>query len=82
MTYKSLQVLRTAKSLRNVKGHPVAKGTRVVVVNVKDGVVTARQENKLRITGAPTDFIKTHRGRPKTSAAAPVKVKKVAEKVK
>lgn len=79
--YNSLQVLRTAKALRNVKGHPVAKDTRVVVINVTDGVVLARQDNKIRLQGAPSDFVKTHRGRPSNAsqAAAPAKEKQKAK---
>jgi len=75
MTFNALQVLRTANpKLRNAKGHPVKLGTRVVVVNVKDGVVTTRLESKIRVLGESKDFTTTKRGRP-TKAQAEAKAK-------
>lgn len=81
MTFKALQVLRTANpKLRNAKGHPVKLGTRVVVVNVKDGVVTTRLESKIRVLGEAKDFTTTKRGRPtKAEAEKGPKAKAAAE---
>ena len=64
----SLQVLRLTESVRNAKGHPVKAGSRVVVVNVKDGQVKARygtSKADYRYLVAPvTAFTKSVRGRP------------------
>jgi hypothetical protein len=70
MTFKLLQRLRIASTgVRNTLGHPVKQGTRVVVVNIKDGKVTARLGGRgsARVIAAPDAFEMTHRGRPKTA---------------
>ena len=75
MTFKSLQVLRTTDSLRNEKGHPIAIGTRVVVIKQDGDTIVARRADRpagvtgrlLRITGTTTQFAQTFRGRPKGS---------------
>lgn len=69
--FKSLQVLRTKIPAR-VKDFRLRPGTRVVVVNFKDGVITARvQDNTinpnaqgLHLTLTPSDVEGTRRGRP------------------
>ena len=73
--FNSLQVLRTTKALRNLKGHPVAKGTRVVVIHVEDGKALVRTANKLRIEAPVSAFEKTFRGRPTKAAQAAAKAK-------
>lgn len=66
--FKSLQVLRLTESVRNTKGHPVKAGSRVVVVNVKDGEVKARygtSKADYRYLTAPVSaFRASVRGRP------------------
>ena len=71
--FKPQQVLRTTQSLRTGSSprQTVPKGARVVVVNVKDGLVTVRPQDKagepaseLRLTAKPAMFEITHRGRP------------------
>ena len=69
--FKSLQVLRTKIPAR-VKDFRLRPGTRVVVVNFKDGVITARVQDStinpnaqgLHLTLTPADVEGTSRGRP------------------
>lgn len=71
--FKPQQVLRTTQSLRTGTSprQTVSKGARVVVVNVKDGLVTVRPQAKagepateLRVTAKPAMFEVQRRGRP------------------
>lgn len=72
MSFKSLQVLKLAQSIRT-SAEPrvtVPKGTRVVVVNTKDGVITVRVANtepsaKTRLIVTSAQVEQTFRGRPK-----------------
>lgn len=72
--FKTLQVLRLTEQVRNTKGHPVKVGSRVVVVNVKDGVVKARygtDKTDYRYITAPVNvFAASVRGRPVGSGKA------------
>ena len=69
--FKPLQVVLTTKPLCDLKGHPIAVGTRVVVINVKDSTVTARGKRRpsptkraYRIVGHTDAFAVLKRGRP------------------
>lgn len=76
MSFKPLQVLRTKVATR-VKDFRLGVGTRVVVINFKDGVITARVQDKsknegaqgLRLSLTPEQVEMTHRGRPKLEKA-------------
>jgi hypothetical protein len=70
--FRSLQVLRTSESVRTGteprKSFP--KGTRVRVVNFKDGVLTVRTEDKrfenaVRLSLKTSQVEQTFRGRPR-----------------
>jgi len=74
-TFKSLQVLRTKVATR-VKDFRLGVGTRIVVVNFKDGVITARvadpakeKAKGVRLTLKPTEVETTQRGRPRKEDA-------------
>jgi len=84
--FKPLQVVHTTKSLRNLKGQPVAIGTRVTVINVKGSIVTARgdkrpspTERAYRIVGPVEAFAPTKRGRKATKKGKRTKAPVVAE---
>jgi hypothetical protein len=66
--FKTLQVVRLTQSVRNTLGHPLKAGSRVVVVNVTDGVVKARygtSKADYRYIKAPVNaFVASVRGRP------------------
>lgn len=74
-SFKPLQVLRTLVEQRrgNIR---LSKGTRVVVVHFKDGVIEARVQDsakspeaqKLRLQLTPSQVERTFRGRPKIEA--------------
>lgn len=81
MPFKPLQVVRTTTPLQNSKGHKVPVGTRLVVVHVKDGTVTARgdkrpspDEQAYRIVGPIEAFTPSARGRPATKKAKKVEI--------
>lgn len=70
MAFKSLQVLRLTQPVRT-GSEPRAtfpKGTRVVVINTKDGVITVRTSDKTRLSVSATQVEKTFRGRPRKDA--------------
>lgn len=73
--FKSLQVLRTASTVKAVNGSKIPTGTRVVVVNTKEDngsiTITARVQDpscpelaKARVYLAPSQVDTTKRGRP------------------
>jgi hypothetical protein len=71
MKFKSLQVLKLAESVRTGTEPRVTvpKGTRVVVVNTKDDVITVRVSNglphaKTRLVVTEKQVEQTFRGRP------------------
>ena len=76
--FKAQQVLRTTQSLRTGTSPRVTfpKGTRVRVVNCKDGLVTVRPQAKagiaaedVKLVAKPAMFEIQHRGRPATVKA-------------
>ena len=71
-TFKSLQVLRLAEAVRTGSEPRVTfpKGTRVTVINTKNGVLTvrtsdAREEQNVRLALTVAQVEKTRRGRPR-----------------
>lgn len=77
MKLNSLRVLKLTESVRTGAAGTrvtVPKGTRVVVVNTKDGVITVRVHNsveklaKTRLVVTEAQVEQTFRGRPSKSA--------------
>ena len=66
--FKTLQVLRLKQEAHNINGDIVNVGTRVVVVNVKKGVVKARygtsEDDYQYLTAPVTAFTTATKGRP------------------
>jgi len=67
-TFNTLQVLRLTESVRNTQGHFLKAGSRVVVVNEKDGKVKVRygtsKADYRYLTAPVSKFVKSVRGRP------------------